>query len=108
MLEYIQSYPYIIVGIISIIISISVYYIDQQNTDDNNNINLTYTKYMYIFLLCIVVFGTILYVYNNQNMIPTVNTIGSGLLDDSIKEELRKASTNNSSDPSVISSLPDF
>ena len=107
MLEYIQSYPYIIVGIISLIISISVYYIDHQNIEDNNKINLSYTKYMYIFLLCIIVFGTILYIYNNQNMIPTVNKIGSGLLDDSIKEELRKVSVSNN-DPSVISSLPDF
>ena len=107
MLEYIQSYPYIIIGIISIIITISIYYIDQQNIEDNNKINLTYTKYMYILLLCIIVFGSILYMYNNQNMIPTVNKIGSGLLDDSIKEELRKVSSNNG-DPSVISSLPDF
>ena len=90
--------------ILAIIVTIIAYYIDSSNTQEVE-IETNYMKYGVVFIVSLLVFYTISYMYNNTEMMGKVNQFGSSLLDDSIKSELKKVAV---SDPSVISSLPDF
>ena len=90
--------------ILAIVVTIIAYYIDSSNTPEVE-VEINYMKYGVVFVVSLVVFYIISYVYNNNEMMGKVNQLGSSLLDDSIKTELKKVAV---SDPSVISSLPDF
>lgn len=95
--KMLDNTQYIAIVAIGIIITLGSYYMDS-NTNEDNQEEINYTKYITTFIVVCSVAAAGLYMYNNPE-------VGDST-EQSISSEIKKVSSNH--DPSVIASLPDF